>query len=83
MLARVCCSVECRQLGLTLVCFAGCCFSSIPIAIQPIAQDFPALPHAFFFRPAEVVASALIGCKLVKRQSDGTLLWGVIVETEA
>ena len=32
-----------------------------PIATQPIAKDFPALPHAFF----------------------GTLLWGVLVETEA
>ena len=25
----------------------------------------------------------LIGCRLVKRQGDGSLLWGVIVETEA
>ena len=25
----------------------------------------------------------LIGCRLVKRQDDGTLLWGVVVETEA
>ncbi len=41
------------------------------------------LPHAFFCRPAEVVAPELIGCRLVKRQTDGSLLWGVIVETEA
>ena len=41
------------------------------------------LPHAFFCRPAEVVAPELIGCLLVKRQADGELLWGVIVETEA
>ena len=37
----------------------------------------------FFARPAEVVAPELIGCRLVKRQDDGSLLWGVIVETEA
>jgi DNA-3-methyladenine glycosylase len=30
-----------------------------------------------------VVAPELIGCLLVKRQTDGDLLWGVIVETEA
>jgi DNA-3-methyladenine glycosylase len=30
-----------------------------------------------------VVAPDLIGCLLVKRQPDGELLWGVIVETEA
>ncbi len=29
------------------------------------------------------VAPELIGCLLVKRQADGELLWGVIVETEA
>ena len=40
-------------------------------------------PHAFFCRPAELVAPYLIGCLLVKRQADGELLWGVIVETEA
>ncbi|MEB3260102.1 MAG: DNA-3-methyladenine glycosylase [Cyanobacteriota bacterium] len=42
-----------------------------------------ALPPAFFARPAEVVAPALIGCLLLKRQPDGALLWGVLVETEA
>ena len=41
------------------------------------------LPPFFFVRPAEVVAPELIGCLLVKRQADGELLWGVIVETEA
>jgi len=30
-----------------------------------------------------VVAPGLIGCLLVKRQEDGELLWGVLVETEA
>jgi len=54
-----------------------------PIATQPITNDFPALPHAFFCRPAEVVAPELVGCRLVKSQNDGSLLWGVIVETEA
>ena len=33
-------------------------------------------------RPAEVVAPDLVGCKLVKRQPDDSLLWGVVVETE-
>jgi DNA-3-methyladenine glycosylase len=41
------------------------------------------LPQSFFARPAEVVAPELIGCLLVKRQADGDLLCGVIVETEA
>ena len=41
------------------------------------------LPQSFFARPAEQVAPELIGCLLVKRQSNGELLWGVIVETEA
>ena len=56
-----------------------------PIAwATPIAaQHLPALPPAFFARPAEVVAPELIGCLLVKRQASGELLWGVVVETEA
>ena len=41
------------------------------------------LPASFYARPAEVVAPELIGCLLVKRQANGELLWGVIVETEA
>ncbi len=41
------------------------------------------LPNSFFFRPAEIVAPDLIGCKLVRRQANNQLLWGVIVETEA
>ena len=41
------------------------------------------LPQTFFCRPAEVVGPELLGCRLVKRQADGCLLWGVIVETEA
>ena len=40
-----------------------------------------ASPQLFFARPAEVVGPELVGCKLVKRQDDGSLLWGVIVET--
>ncbi|MFM9087510.1 MAG: DNA-3-methyladenine glycosylase [Cyanobium sp.] len=43
----------------------------------------PALGPTFFARPAEAVAPELIGCLLVKRQADGGLLWGVVVETEA
>jgi DNA-3-methyladenine glycosylase len=46
-------------------------------------EPFPALPQACFARPAQLVAPELIGCLLVKRQPDGELLWGVIVETEA
>jgi len=50
----------------------------------PIAtKTLPALPQFFFARPAELVAPDLIGCLLVKRQEDGSLTWGVIVETEA
>ena len=30
-----------------------------------------------------MVVPELIGCLLVKRQADGKLLWGLIVETEA
>ena len=56
-------------------------FSQKPSPIAtPLSQP---LSHAFFCRPAEVVAPELIGCLLVKRQEDGSLLWGVIVETEA
>jgi len=40
-------------------------------------------PQSFFARPAEVVAPELIGCLLVKRQANGELLLGVLVETEA
>ena len=56
-----------RQLGLT----------------QSIAKDVPALPESFLCRPAEVVGSELVGCRLVKLQPDGSLLWGVVVETDA
>ena len=31
----------------------------------------------------QLVAPELIGCLLVKRQVDGSLLWGVVEETEA
>ena len=41
-----------------------------------------ALSSSFFERPEEVVGPDLIGCRLVKRQPDGSLLWGVVVETE-
>ncbi len=46
-------------------------------------MTFKAIPHSFFCRPAELVAPDLIGCKLVKKKADGSLLSGVIVETEA
>ena len=54
-----------------------------PIATTTVTQDFPALPQAFFCRPAEQVAPDLICCLLVKCQGDGSLLWGVFVETVA
>ena len=53
--------------------------SSLPIANTPTQH----LTQAFFARPAEEVAPELIGCLLLKRQADGELLSGVIVETEA
>ena len=49
---------------------------------QPVI-DFVSLPLNFFARPAQIVGPDLVGCRLVKRQADGGLLWGVIVETEA
>ena len=52
------------------------------LATQIATQDSQSL-HTFFYRPAEVVAPALIGSRLVKRQTDGSLLLGVVVETEA
>jgi len=50
-----------------------------PIATTPSRH----LPQSFFARPAEQVAPELIGYLLVKRQVNGELLRGVIVETEA
>ena len=46
-------------------------------------SEFSPQLHSFFCRLAEVVGPELVGCRLVKRQEDGSLLWGVIVETEA
>ena len=46
-------------------------------------REVAPLPPPFFARPAEVVAPELLGCLLLKRQADGALLAGVIVETEA
>ena len=50
---------------------------------QVLAERFQDLPLSFFCRPAEVVGPDLVGCRLMKRQADGSLLWGVIVETES
>jgi len=58
--------------------------STFPKSHSHSHQDPPsASPLSFFARPAEVVAPELIGCLLVKRQPNGELLWGVVVETEA
>ena len=45
--------------------------SAARLAAPLIIQDFP---HALFRRPAEVVALELIGCRLVKRQDNSSLL---------
>ncbi len=42
-----------------------------------------ALQLTFLCRPAEDVGPELIGCRLVKRRTNGSLLWGAVVETEA
>lgn len=55
---------------------------AIPVATKA-TQHFPALTQSFFCRPADQVAPDLIGCRLVKREASGELLWAVIVETEA
>jgi DNA-3-methyladenine glycosylase len=54
----------------------------VPAVPGPSAPP-PALPEAFFARPAEAVAPDLIGCLLLRRGEGGELRWGVIVETEA
>lgn len=41
------------------------------------------LSRSFFVRPADELAPRLLGCRLMRRLSDGTVLGGVIVETEA
>jgi len=55
----------------------------IPQATPIATKTLPSLPQSFFALPAELVAPELIGCLLVKRQPNGELLWGVLVETEA
>jgi len=40
-------------------------------------------PQKLLRSPTELVAPDLIGCLLAKRQEYGSLLWGVVVETEA
>lgn len=74
------------QPTLTVACPAGAPpgvlspdLDATPIATQ-LSQH---LLQSFFARPAQAVAPELIGCLLVKRQADGALLWGRIVETEA
>jgi DNA-3-methyladenine glycosylase len=51
--------------------------------VPPLPPLRAPLPRRFFRRPAECVAPDLIGCRLLRRQASGELLWGVIVETEA
>ena len=54
--------------------------SALPKATPLATKSITALRHAFFYRPAEVVAPALIGCRLVKRQPSGALPWGLVVD---
>jgi len=55
-----------------------------PAQATPIsAKRFPVPPLRLLLRPAEQVAPELICCLLVKRQANGELLRGVVVETEA
>lgn len=41
------------------------------------------MARSFLSRPADEVARALLGCRLCRRLDDGTVLSGMIVETEA
>ena len=45
---------------------------------RPGTDGIEGLESQFFTRPAELVASELNGCLLVKRQADGALLWGYL-----
>jgi len=71
------CSLVC---GYCLPCRA---LRAITQATPIVTTPYRHLPPSLFARPAELVAPQLIGCLLVKRQPNGELLWGVIVETEA
>ena len=63
--------------------FLHICRATASSSVNPITAAPRQDPRSFFARPAELVAPELIGCLLVKRQEDGSLLLGVIVETEA
>ncbi len=43
----------------------------------------PRLTRPFYARSALLVAPDLLGCTLVKREADGTVIAGMVVETEA
>ena len=51
--------------------------------INSSSESKKILDKSFFSRPAELVAPDLIGCKFFKRDPNGQIIWGVIVETEA
>ena len=57
--------------GLFRNCFPYCRYATL-MAILPLAKDFTALPQSCFCRVAEVVRPDLVGCRLVKRQDDGS-----------
>ena len=50
--------------------------------MNPIKES-EVIQKSFFHRPADIVAPELIGCMLLKKETNGKILWGIIVETEA
>jgi len=81
---RVSSSSECRSTFFIKIAEIGYTFNPVylshlqatPQPPQPPPSTFKP-PPSFFARPAEVVAPALIGCLLVKRQASGEPLWSV------
>ena len=50
---------------------------------HPMQRPSPITDTRWFARPAEQVAPALLGCRLTRTLDDGTVLSGIISETEA
>jgi len=58
--------------------------ASSPLSHSHSYQDPPSTPPILLRPPRrELIAPELIGCLLVKRQPNGELLWGVIVDIDA
>jgi len=63
---------------------------NLPATLSTTSQSHPHIHHALPGPPPELLrpprragCTRAIGCLLVKRQANGELVWGVIVETEA